>query len=83
MEGILTKVVNNDRKYWADRLVETTRAYNIAWKTTTRFTPYELVYGKKVLLSIEFEYNTLRMEFKLDISQKCTKREVATVKWFR
>ena len=47
--------------------MEATWAYNIAWKTTTGFTPYDLVYGKKALLSIEFEYNTLRMEKKLDL----------------
>src|ERR1700722_10721401 len=62
LEGILTKVVSSGRKDWADRLVEATWAYNTTWKTTTGFTPYELVYGKKALLSIEFEYNTLMME---------------------
>ena len=57
-------------KYWADILVEATWAYNTTWKTTTGFTPYELVYGKKALLSVEFEFNTLRMaaELYLDLS---------------
>eukprot|EP00253_Pinus_taeda_P030312 PITA_30312 len=67
LEGILTKVVSNNRKDWADRLVEATWTYNTTWKTTTRFTPYELLYGKKALLSIEFEYNTQRMEAQLDL----------------
>eukprot|EP00253_Pinus_taeda_P015396 PITA_15396 len=62
LENILTKLVNSSKKDWADKLVEATWAYNTTWKTTTRFTPFELVYGKKALLSIEFEYNTLRME---------------------
>eukprot|EP00253_Pinus_taeda_P026606 PITA_26606 len=61
LEAILTKLVNSSRKGWADRLVKATWVYNTTWKTTTRFTPYELVYGKKALLSIKFEYNTLRM----------------------
>ena len=45
-------------------------AYNTTWKTTRRFTPYELVYGKKSLLSVEFEFNILRMvaELNLDLS---------------
>eukprot|EP00253_Pinus_taeda_P010219 PITA_10219 len=60
-EGILTKVVSNNRKDWENCLVEATWAYNTTWKTTTSFTPYELVYQKKALLSIEFEYNTLRV----------------------
>ena len=60
-------VVSSSKKYWVDRLVEATYAYNTTWKTTTGFTPYELVYGKKVLLSIEFEYNTLEMAAQLDL----------------
>ena len=67
MEGILTKVVSSSRKYWADILVEATWAYNTTWKTTIGFTPYEMVYGKKALLSIEFEFNTLRMVAQLDL----------------
>eukprot|EP00253_Pinus_taeda_P033587 PITA_33587 len=67
LEGILTKAVSSNRKYWVDRLIEVTWTYNNTWKTTTGFTPYELVYGKKALLSIEFEYNTLRMADQLDL----------------
>lgn len=52
LENILTKVVHSNKKDWAERLVEAIWAYNTTWKTTTRFTPYELVYGNKVLLSI-------------------------------
>eukprot|EP00253_Pinus_taeda_P003292 PITA_03292 len=67
LEGILTKVVSSSRKDWVDRLVEATWAYNTTWKTTTGFTPYELVYGKKALLSIEFEHNTSRVAAQLDL----------------
>ena len=67
LEGILTKVVSSSRKDWADRLVEATWTYNTTWKTTTGFTPYEVVYGKKALLSIEFKYNTLRVAAQLDL----------------
>eukprot|EP00253_Pinus_taeda_P007146 PITA_07146 len=67
LQGILTKVISNSRKDWANILVETTWAYNITWKTTTGFTPYELVYGKNALLSNEFEYNTLRIGAQLDL----------------
>eukprot|EP00253_Pinus_taeda_P029892 PITA_29892 len=75
LEGILTKVVSSSRKDWADRLVEATWAYNTTWKTTTSFTPYELVYGKKALLSIEFEYNTLRVAAQLDLDLSHAQRE--------
>eukprot|EP00253_Pinus_taeda_P001443 PITA_01443 len=66
LEGILTKVVSSSRKEWAGRLVEATWAYNTTWKMTTGFIPYDLVYGKKALLSVEFEKNTLRMAAQLD-----------------
>ena len=36
-------------------------------KRNDRITPYELVYRKKALLSIEFEFNTLRMVAQLDL----------------
>eukprot|EP00253_Pinus_taeda_P030152 PITA_30152 len=75
LERILTKVVSSSRRDWADCLVEATWAYNTTWKTTTSFTPYELVYGKKVLLSIEFEYNTLRMAALLDLDLSHAQQE--------
>eukprot|EP00253_Pinus_taeda_P027084 PITA_27084 len=75
LEGILTKVVSSSRKDWSDRLVEATWAYNTTWKTTTSFTPYELVFGKISLLSIEFEYNTLRMATQLDLDLSHAQRE--------
>ena len=75
LESILTKLVSSSRKGWAERLVEATWAYNTTWKTTTGFTPYELVYGKKALLSIEFEYNTLRMATQLDLDLNHAQKE--------
>jgi len=76
LENILTKVVNNNKNDWVERLVEATWAYNTTWKTTTRFTPYELVYGKRALLSIEFEHNTLRMEAQLDLDLNHAQKEI-------
>eukprot|EP00253_Pinus_taeda_P030519 PITA_30519 len=75
LEGILTKVVRNNRKDWVDRLVEATWAYNTTWKTTTSSTPYELVYGKRALLSIDFEYNALRMAAQLDLDLSHAQQE--------
>eukprot|EP00253_Pinus_taeda_P029982 PITA_29982 len=75
LEGILTKVVSSSRKDWANRLVEATWAYNTTWKTTTGFTPYELVYEKKAFLSIEFEFNTLRMAAQLDLNLSHAQKE--------
>jgi len=55
IEAILTKVVHLHRKYWVENLPEALWAYRTTWRNTTRHTPYELVYGKKVLLPIEFQ----------------------------
>lgn len=74
-ENILSKVVSGNKKDWVERLVEATWAYNITWKTTIGFTPYEIVYGKKDLFSIEFEYNTLRMASPLDLDLSHAQKE--------
>ena len=75
LEDSFTKIVSRSRKYWVEGVVEAPWANNTTQKTTTGFTPYDLVYGKKVLLSIEFEYNTLRMEAKLDLDVTKSQQE--------
>ena len=75
LERILTKVVRSNIKYWSDRLVEATWTHNTTWKTTIGFTPYELVYGKKSLLSVEFEFNNLRMAVELNLDLKNAQKE--------
>ena len=76
LEGILTKVVSSIRKDWVDILFEATWAYNTTWKITTSFTPDEMVYRKKALLSIEFEFNTLRMVAQLDLDLIHAQKEI-------
>jgi len=48
-------------------LVEAVWSYNITHKTTIGFTPYELDFGKKVTLPIEFEQKTLRTTSQLNL----------------
>lgn len=55
------------RKDWANRLLEAVWAYRTTWKTTTRFTPFELVYGKKTLFPIEVEIKIHRTPTKLGL----------------
>ena len=40
-------------------------AYRITWRNTTGHTPYELVYGKQVILPIEFQDKTFHMVVQL------------------
>jgi hypothetical protein len=56
LENILTKIVSMNKKNWSKKLIEAIWEYNITWKTTTGLTPFELVYGNKSMLPIEFEY---------------------------
>lgn len=54
---------------------------NITWKSTTGFTPYELVYGKKPLLPIEFEIQTLRLAMEVGLNlTKAQKKHNITIK---
>ena len=59
------------RKYWAERLPEALWAYRTTWRNSTGHTPYELVYGKQVLLLIEFQIKTFRtaVQLGLDLSE--------------
>ena len=75
LENILTKDVISSIKYCEEKLVEATWSYNTTWNATIGFNPFELVYGKKTLLSIEFEYNTLRMVAKIDLDITSTQQE--------
>lgn len=75
IEAILTKTVQIHRKDWSSRLTEAVWAYRTTWKTTTGFTPFELVYGKAAMLSIEFEHKTLRTTLELNISLPAAQEE--------
>lgn len=70
LEAIITKIVQLHHTDRTEKLLEALWAYRIAWRTTTGFTRYELVYGKQVLLSIEFQIKTFRraMQLGLDLS---------------
>lgn len=59
-------------KDWVQRLVQATWEYKNTWKNTPSFNPYDLVYWKKDFISIEFEYNTMRMatQLELDVTTK-------------
>ena len=70
MEAILTKTIQLHHKDWAERLPEALWAYRITWRNITGHTPYELLYGKQVLLPIEFQVNTFRMAVQLGMDLK-------------
>ena len=72
IEGILTKTMASHQRNWADKLPEVLWAYRIKWTNTTRFSQYELVYGKNHLFPIEFEINTLRTTLQVNLDLATT-----------
>jgi hypothetical protein len=74
IEDILTKTVQLHHKYWVDRFLEALWAYRTTWRNTTSHTHYELVYGRQVLLPIEFQVKTfgivMQSVMDLDEAQK-------------
>ncbi|XP_059070389.1 uncharacterized protein LOC131860053 [Cryptomeria japonica] len=68
LENILTKVVALHMHDWAMWLPEAVWAYHTMWKTTIGLTPYELVYGKKAIILIEFKIKTLQTTLQLSLS---------------
>lgn len=71
IEGILTNIMHLHRKDWAERHPEALCAYRTTWRNTTRHTPYELVYGKKILFPTKFQIKTFKMivQLGLDLSE--------------
>ena len=67
IEAILTKMVKSHDRDWADRLPEALWAYRTTWRDTTGLSPYDLVYGKSAIFSIEFEIQTLRTTTKMNL----------------
>ena len=54
LESILTNTIALHRKDWAIYLPEALWSYRTTQKSTIGFTPFELVYGKSDVISIEF-----------------------------
>ena len=75
LEGIITKTVQMHRKDWSAKLTEALWAYRITWKNSTGFSPYQLVYGKQVLLPIEFQIHTFKLAADLGMDLSEAQRE--------
>eukprot|EP00253_Pinus_taeda_P007728 PITA_07728 len=71
IESILTKTIASHRRDWAARLPEALWAYRTTWRSTTGYSPYQLVFGKQPIFPIEFEIQTIRtaQEVSLDLSE--------------
>lgn len=58
---ILTKTIAGSATDWDEKLWGALWAYRTTYKVTTKYTPFQLVYGQEAILPIEFEIPTLRI----------------------
>ncbi|TYK05704.1 uncharacterized protein E5676_scaffold98G001850 [Cucumis melo var. makuwa] len=61
--SLLKKVVSKAKKDWQEKIGEALWAYRTTHRTLIGVTPYSLVYGVEVVLSLEREIPSLRMAF--------------------
>ena len=68
IKRILKKVVETSR-YWLEKLPFALWAYRTSFRTSTRATPYSLVYGMEVVLPVETKMGSLRVALEQQISE--------------
>ena len=73
---ILAKVTKHQGKIWDLELPTALWAYRTSVKTSTGFTPFQLVYGKEALLPTKVDFPIVQMLEKLlgSLSDASTKR---------
>lgn len=76
IKAILTKTISTHWWDWDARLQEALWAYHITWRNTTRYSLYQLVFGKEPIFPIEFKIKTLiiAQEVGLDLTEAQTKQ---------
>jgi hypothetical protein len=73
---ILRKTISDSKRDWDTKLTAALWTYRTTYKVTTKATPFALMYGIEVVLSIEFEVPSLRIAIneRLDDSQSLKDR---------
>ena len=62
--AVLTKILFESKQDWDEWLIEALWSYHTTFKAAVQNTPFNLVYGLKVILSIEKEMPTLCIALK-------------------
>ncbi|XP_070031574.1 uncharacterized protein [Nicotiana tomentosiformis] len=68
--NLLKKVVSKSKRDWHDRMEEALWAYRTTRRMPTQATPYSLVYGDKVILSLEHQIPSLRLAIQEGITDE-------------
>ena len=63
---VLTKIVEESRTDWDQKLNSALWAYRVAYKTSIGTTPYNMVFGLNAILPVEFLIPTLRIAKQLE-----------------
>jgi transposase InsO family protein len=58
---LLKKVVSQNKKQWHEKLLNDVWVYRTTTHTSTRMTPYSLVYGGEAVLPLELQITSLRV----------------------
>ena len=68
IKRILKKMVEISRD-WSEKLPFALWAYRTSFRTSTKATPYSLVYGMEAVLPVEIEMRSLRVALKQHVSE--------------
>jgi hypothetical protein len=78
IKQILEKVINPNRKDWANKLIDALWGYRTAYKSVLGMSPYRVVYGKACHLPVEIEHKAewAIQTFNADINDAAKKRKL-------
>ena len=76
---IITKTVQNAMTDWDSKLIDALWAYRTAYKVTTKFTPFQLVYGQEAILPVKLELPPLRIAIEERLSDSESLQERITM----
>ena len=68
IKRILRKMIETSRD-WSEKLPFASWAYRTSFRTSTGATPYSLIYGMEVVLTVEIEMRSLRVALEQQISE--------------
>ena len=81
---IITKTMQGSMTVWDTKLIDALWAHRTTYKVTTKFTPFQLVYGQETISSYELELPSLRiainerlrdaksLEARINMLEKCS-----------
>ena len=74
LQNILRKIVNENRTDWDTKLHSALWAYRTTYKTSIRTTPFRLAFGLDIVMPIDFQIPSLRIQVRERLSEKESER---------